>query len=164
MEKEVASLIQAYLSTVDVGQDVQCILAYLTGVLKSNYKPHWAACITEYNRGRAKPFKPNVEWMRHQLHKWGLTPRAGTTVARKLPANVDDVHELFIDRLAFLIRHDLPAGVTMLTEAGERVPVTMIPPELVVNCDQGGIPPIAFLSSTWSSRTWPSPGWTTSAR
>lgn len=150
MEKEIATLIQAYLATVDFGQDVQCILAYLVGVLESNYRPRWSGCITQYNLGRAKRFKPNPEWMRRQLHKWGLTPRAGTTVARKLPANVDEVHELFIDRLAFLLRHDLPEGVTMVTGEGARVPVTMIPPDLVLNSDQGGIPPIAFMSSTWA--------------
>lgn len=150
VEEDVSTTIQAYLSTLEVGQDVHCIVAYLKGVLESKCKPHWNACITEYNRGRAKRFKPNHEWMRLQLHKWGLTPRAGTTVARKLPPNVEEVHELFIDRLAFLLRHDLPSGVTMVTEGGERVPVTMIPPELVVNCDQGGIPPIAFSNSTWA--------------
>jgi hypothetical protein len=149
VEKEVAALIEAHLAIAEVGQDVRHILAFFTGVLEAKTHPRWNACITNYNRSRATPFKPNEEWMRTQLHKWGLTPRAGTTVARKLPPNVDEVHEQFIDRLAFLIRHDLPSGVTM-TKGGVRVPVTMIPPVLVVNCDQGGIPPISFLSSTWA--------------
>ena len=66
--------------------------------------------------------------MWERIHKWGFF-RKGTTVARKLLPNVDEVHELFVAPLSYMWRHNLPEGVTMSVD-GVRVPV---------NSDQGGI-------------------------
>lgn len=52
-------------------------------------------------------------------------------------------------RLALEIRRDLPPGCTMVVD-GEEVPVDMIPPSLVVNSDQGGIPILSFHGATWA--------------
>lgn len=92
------------------------------------------------------------EWTRTHLKKWGFSFRRGTTVARKLPANVGELHQLFVQRLAFLAHHNLPADVTMLNSEGERVPVTCIPPELIVNFDQTALPFICFRNTTWAEK------------
>ena len=149
VEKDIAKYLAVWLGATTVGVPLDYIIAHLQGVVDSGQKVEWCMAIAKYNQNRARPFEFGREWVRDHMHKWGFSFRVGTTVARKLPPNVDEVHQLFVIRLAYLLRHDLPNDVTML-QAGERVPVKMIPPALCVNADQGGIPWVAFRNATWA--------------
>lgn len=76
----------------------------------------------------------------------------GTTAARKLPPDVDEQHDRFVQRFAFTIRRDLPEGVRMRTSTGERVVVDVIPPAMVLNADQTAVAPISYRNATWARR------------
>lgn len=149
VEVDMAKTLLAWLKTTIVGISVDYIIAYLKAVAETPEKASWARCIAEYNKNRTRPFQWGREWVRDHMHKWGFSFRVGTTVARKVPPNITDLHELFKMRLAHEVRRDLPFGITMLVD-GERVPVTMIPPDLVINSDQGAIPWVAFRNATWA--------------
>jgi hypothetical protein len=85
------------------------------------------------------------------MNDWGFSFRVGTTAARKLPPNAPQLHDLLVQRVAYESRRDLPFGICMQVD-GQPVPVTMIPPSLIVNADQGGVPVLALRGSTWAVR------------
>lgn len=142
--------IYGYLGTLEVGVDVEHLIGIVQGWITE--KPHWQVCIDEYNKRKAKPWEMQHEWLRSHLIKWGFSFRTGTTAARKLPPDVDEQHDRFIQRFAFTIRRDLPEGLTMRTPTGGRVAVNVIPPGMVINADQTAVAPISYRNATWARR------------
>lgn len=149
VETDISRCLLAWLQATTIGMDIGWIIAHLKALAATPAKQDWRDCIEQYNRRRKRPFHWGREWMRGHLLKWGFSFREGTTEARKLPDNVDKVHDIFVMRMAYTLRRDLPEGVTMLVD-GKRVPVKMIPHDIAVNADQGGIPWISFRQATWT--------------
>lgn len=150
VEEDMKKCIFGHLGTLEIGVDVEYLIGLVQGWITE--KPDWQQCIDDYSKGNVKRWEMNHEWLRSHLIKWGFSFRKGTTAARKLPPNVNEVWDLFIQRFAFTIRRDLPEGVTMLSTTGERVPVKAIPPEMVVNADQTAVAPISYRNATWTRR------------
>jgi hypothetical protein len=149
VEEDMSKCLSAWLAAAPAGVCVDFVVAHLKGLLQAPEKFAWRMCINAYNRKSKHPFEFNHQWVREHMLKWGFSFRQGTTVARKLPDNVEEVHDLFITRLAYTLRRDLPQGLTMVKD-GKEVAVKMIPPDLCVNSDQGGIPWVAFRDATWA--------------
>ena len=121
MEEDIKKCIYGHLGRLEVGVDVEYLIGLVQGWITE--KPEWQVCIDEYSKGKATPWEMGHEWLRSHLIKWGFSFRKATTAARKVPPNVKEVHDIFVQRFAFTIRRDLPEGVTMRTSMGERVPV-----------------------------------------
>jgi hypothetical protein len=148
VEDDIKKCIYGHLGRLEVGVDVEYLIGLVQGWITE--KPEWQVCIDEYSKGKATPWEMGHEWLRSHLMKWGFSFRKATTAARKVPPNVKEVHDIFVQRFAFTIRRDLPEGVTMRTSMGERVPVKVIPPELVLNADQTAVSPISYRNATWA--------------
>jgi len=149
VEEDIAKTLTAWLASSPMGLTIEFIVAHVKALAETPQKYHWRMCIREYNKRNRRPFEFNHQWVRAHLREWGYSSRKGTTAARKLPPNVGEVHDTFIQRLAYTVRDNLPEGVTMVVDGVEEE-VKMIPLDLVVNTDQGGIPVIAFQDATWA--------------
>lgn len=126
----------AWLQSNLVGVPVEMIQAHLRALASAPEKAAWRGCIELFNKKRGKKWDWGRTWMLDHLHKWGFSFRVGTTAARKLPPNVDELHDLLIERLAYETRRDLPECTIVVD--GKETPLTQIPRVLVVNSDQGG--------------------------
>lgn len=149
MEADIAKTLLAWLKTTTVGLPLEMIQAQVRALTATEEKKAWRACIVEYNKKRQKQWDWSRTWLLSHMHKWGFSWRAGTTAARKLPPNVEEQHDLFVMRLAYETRRDLPEGCTMLVD-GKEVPVDMIPRCCTGNSDQGGIPVVSYHAATWA--------------
>lgn len=151
MEEDIKKTLYVWLKTTQVGVPLTTIQAHLRTLAKTPEKAAWGACIVNHNKGRnGRKWDWKDSWLYDHMHAWGFSFRVGTTAARKLPANAAELHELFLLRFALEMRRELPEGVTMLGPDGERVPATIIPPSLIVNADQGGIPLLGLRNTTWA--------------
>jgi hypothetical protein len=151
VEEEMQMCMIEFLGGLDVGVDLEYLVGIVKGWIKE--KPRWQECVDLYNTNKDRePWECSHEWLRSHMVDWGFAIRKGTTAARKLPPNVEQVHDDYVQRFAFTIGRDLPEDVTMLTPTGERVAVKRIPPELVVNADQTAVAPVSYRNATWARR------------
>lgn len=87
-------LIRRHLLKTQAGVDLEHLCGYVKGLLDSHDR------FKKYRYKGSKPFLVSRSWMQDRMEAWDLRYRKGTTAARKLPDDWENVIQLFILRLS----------------------------------------------------------------
>ena len=89
--------VRRYIINVDVGLDAEHLCGFIRGLLEVDDR------LKTYRYKKGQAFQVSRHWLQGRLAAWKLSHRKGTTAARKLPENYEQVIDLFICRLS----HDI---------------------------------------------------------